>query len=74
MKIKKKKMFKSKHLFFAPFSSKTGDFFCIDGKISAWPTLVHPGIPEPGLVSLGLLLAFLVAQHTETQFLHCTIG
>ena len=33
MKIKKKKMFKSKHLFFAPFSSKTGDFFCIDGKI-----------------------------------------
>ena len=27
MKIKKKKMFKSKHLFFAPFSSKTGDFF-----------------------------------------------
>ena len=33
MKIKKKKMFKSKHLFFAQFSSKTGDFFCIDGKI-----------------------------------------
>ena len=27
MKFKKKKMFKSKHLFFAPFSSKTGDFF-----------------------------------------------
>ena len=33
MKIKKKKMFKSKHLFFAPFSSKTGDLFCIGGKI-----------------------------------------
>ena len=33
MKIKKKKMFKSKHLFFAQFSLKTGDFFCIDGKI-----------------------------------------
>ena len=38
MKIKKKKMFKSKHLFFAPFSSKTCDFFCIDGKI---PKLCH---------------------------------
>lgn len=27
MKIKKKKMFKSKHLVFAHFSTKTGDFF-----------------------------------------------
>ena len=26
MKIKKKKIFKSKHLFFAHFSMKTGDF------------------------------------------------
>ena len=26
-------MFKSKHLFFAHFLMKTGDFFCIDGKI-----------------------------------------
>ena len=33
MKIKKKKMFKSKHLVFAHFSTKTGDFFGIDGKI-----------------------------------------
>ena len=33
MKIKKEKMFKSKHLFIAHFSTKTGDFFCIDGKI-----------------------------------------
>ena len=33
MKIKKKKMFKSKHLVFTHFSTKTGDFFGIDGKI-----------------------------------------
>ena len=33
MKIKKKKMFKSKHLVFAHFSTKTGDFFGKDGKI-----------------------------------------
>ena len=33
MKIKKKKMFKSKHLVFAHFSTKTVDFFGIDGKI-----------------------------------------
>ena len=33
MKIKKKKMFKSKHLVFAHFSTKRGDFFGIDGKI-----------------------------------------
>ena len=33
MKIKKKKMFKSKPLVFAHFSTKTGDFFGIDGKI-----------------------------------------
>ena len=33
MKIKKKKMFKSKHLVFAHFSTKTVDFFVIDGKI-----------------------------------------
>ena len=33
MKIKKKKMFKSKHLVFAHFSTKIGDFFGIDGKI-----------------------------------------
>ena len=33
MKIKKKKMFKSKHLFCAPC-----DFFCLDGKI---PKLCH---------------------------------
>ena len=33
MKIKKKKIFKSKDLVFAHFSTKTGDFFGIDGKI-----------------------------------------
>ena len=33
MKIKKKKIFKSKHLVFAHFSTKTGDFFGIDGKM-----------------------------------------
>ena len=38
MKIKKKKMFKSKHLVFAHFSTKIGDFFGIDGKI---PMLCH---------------------------------
>ena len=32
MKIEKKKMFKSKQLVFAHFSTKTGDFFGIDGK------------------------------------------
>ena len=32
-KIKKKKMFKSKHLVFAHFSTKKGDVFGIDGKI-----------------------------------------
>ena len=34
MKIKKKKMFKGKHLFFANFSTNTGDFFLLGEKIS----------------------------------------
>ena len=39
---------------------------CENEKKSTWPTLVHPGIPEPGLVSLELLLAFWLTHHTET--------
>ena len=43
MKIKKKKMFKSKHLVFANFSLKTGDFFGVDGKI---PMCCHNALAE----------------------------
>ena len=38
MKIKKKRMFKSKHLVFAHFSTKIGDFFGIDGKVPMFAT------------------------------------
>ena len=44
----------------------TSTHICENEKKSAWPTLVHPGIPEPGLVSLELLLAFRLTHHTET--------
>ena len=42
MEIKKKKMFKSKHSFFAHFTSKTGDFFVKMEKYQYLPQISFP--------------------------------